>query len=445
MSAKVSVVSLGCPKALVDSERLITELAASGFEPAEDGAEVTIVNTCGFIDAAREESFATIEELVSDGRQVVVTGCLGADAAAIRARFPSVAHVSPPDTARAVVSAVSTLVAPDPDVEYLTGPVGAKLTPEHYSYLKVAEGCNHRCAFCIIPSMRGPLRSRAIDDVLGEAERLVAAGTKELLVIAQDLSAYGSDRDYEPRHWRGREVSTRFIDLCSALGEIAPWVRLHYVYPYPHVDQVVPLMTSGAASSSPGVLPYLDMPLQHAAPAVLKAMRRPARAEHTLERVRGWREQCPQLCIRSTFIVGFPGETEDDFARLLDFIADAELDRVGCFTYSDVAGAAANDLPGHVDERLKLERQEALLEVQASVSARRTAGFVGLNLQVLVDQVADSTVVGRSFRDAPEIDGCVRFPDPGGIVPGDFATVRITDADEHDLEGTYVGRGVDLL
>ncbi|MCP5180284.1 MAG: 30S ribosomal protein S12 methylthiotransferase RimO [Pseudomonadales bacterium] len=434
----VGFVSLGCPKALVDSERILTGLARAGIETVDGDADVTVVNTCGFIDAAREESFATIEALLDAGGEVVITGCLGKEMDLLRTRFPRIRHISGPAEPDRVVAAVSALAPTDGEVEYLMGPAGIKLTPPHYAYLKISEGCNHHCTFCIIPGLRGRLRSRRIDEVLAEADALAAQGVKEALVIAQDTSAYGLDLRYAPARVGDRELATDIRTLSEALGERFPWVRLHYVYPYPHVDELVPLMAEGR------LLPYLDMPLQHASPAILKAMRRPAAVERMLERLARWRELCPDLAIRSTFIVGFPGETDDDFGMLLDFLEDARLDRVGCFTYSAVAGAAANALADHVPERDKLDRQETLMEVQAAISADKLQQLVGRRMRVLVDAVEGEVTIARTVRDAPDVDGVVVIQDARGLVPGDFAWVEVTGADDHDLEARQIGRPVQV-
>ncbi len=441
---KVGFVSLGCPKALVDSEHIVTRLADAGYEVVggeEGDSEVVVINTCGFIDSAKAETFDTIEAALAADQEVVVTGCMGADATELRKRFPSLKHISGPADVEPVVAAVQSSVGQfEPPLpgrilqnEALQGEARVRLTPSHYAYLKISEGCNHDCTFCIIPDMRGPLRSRGIDDVLAEAELLVADGAKELLVIAQDLSAYGVDLKYAAKAVHGVDLPTRLTNLCDQLGEIAPWVRLHYVYPYPSVDQLIPLMADGR------ILPYLDIPLQHAAPRILKAMRRPAAAEKTLRRIERWREICPDIAIRSTFIVGFPGETDADVGELLDFLSEAKLDRAGCFTYSAVSGAAANALPDAVDERDKLDRQEAVYELQAGISAARLAERVGENLRVLVD----SPGLARSMYDAPEIDGVVHL-DAGEADVGEFVWATITDHDEHDLFGRVVGRGLNV-
>jgi ribosomal protein S12 methylthiotransferase len=441
---KVGFVSLGCPKALVDSERILTQLRAEGYEtsPSYAKADVVLVNTCGFIDSAVEESLEAIGEAMAENGKVIVTGCLGKGPKShvIRERFPDVLSITGPQDYAGVMRAVHAAVPPahDPFVDLLpprrrsksagSDDIGIKLTPRHYAYLKISEGCNHKCSFCIIPSMRGRLDSRPIDQVLVEAERLVKAGVQELLVISQDTSAYGADLKYAPATWRGAEYQTRFLDLCRGLGELGAWVRLHYVYPYPHVDQAIPLMAEGK------ILPYLDIPFQHASPAVLKAMKRPAAAENTLERLAAWRRICPDLTVRSTFIVGFPGETEDDFAMLLDWLEEAQLDRVGCFKYSPVEGAAANALPGAVPDEVKEERYHRFMQAQAAISEARLAAKVGRTLEVLIDEVQDGTAVGRSHADAPEIDGTVSVAGPGLRV-GQRVKARITHADTYDLFG----------
>ena len=429
---RIGMVSLGCPKALVDSERILTQLRGEGYDLVGGyaDADLVIVNTCGFIDAAVEESLEAIGEALAEQGRVVVTGCLGADAASIQNRFPEVLAVTGAHAYEAVVDAVHTHLPPpmhDPFAS-LVPPQGIRLTPRHYAYLKISEGCNHRCTFCIIPSMRGDLVSRPAGEVLEEAERLVAAGVQEILVISQDTSAYGVDLKYKTSFWGGRPVASRLNPLCEALASLGVWVRLHYVYPYPHVDQLIPLMAEGR------LLPYLDMPLQHASPTLLKAMRRPAAAERQLERIHRWREQCPDLTLRSTFIVGFPGETEGDFEQLLTFLKDAQLDRVGCFTYSPVEGAVANSFPGAISEAEKADRLEAFMAVQAEISAARLAEKVGRTLEVLVDEVGEDGVIARGPGDAPEIDGVVYLP---GVEarPGDRLTVEIVASDDHDLEG----------
>ncbi|HVL36004.1 MAG TPA: 30S ribosomal protein S12 methylthiotransferase RimO [Burkholderiales bacterium] len=425
VAPKIGFVSLGCPKALVDSERILTQLRAEGYatSPTYADADLVIVNTCGFIDEAVEESLGAIAEALAENGKVVVTGCLGARQEVVREAHPAVLAVTGPHDTAAVMQAVHAHL-PKPHDPYtdLVPPTGVKLTPRHYAYLKISEGCNHRCSFCIIPSMRGDLVSRPLGEVMQEAENLVRAGVKELLVISQDTSAYGVDLKFRTGFYRGRPVKTRLSELCKALGTLGVWVRLHYVYPYPHVDEVIPLMAQGR------LLPYLDVPFQHAAPRILRLMKRPASAERVLERVRRWRELCPDIAIRSTFIVGFPGETEREFGDLLRFLEQAELDRVGCFAYSPVEGAAANALPDPVPEALREERRARLMALQAQISARRLQAKVGKALEVLIDEPG----VGRSKADAPEIDGVVRFE---GGRPGEFARVAIDRADEHDLYG----------
>jgi ribosomal protein S12 methylthiotransferase len=432
---RVGFVSLGCPKALVDSERVLTELRAEGYAiaPSYEGADLVIVNTCGFIDAAVEESLDAIGEALAENGRVIVTGCLGAKGSVVRDTHPSVLAVTGPHATEAVMAAVHAhLPRPHDPFSDLVPPQGIRLTPKHYAYLKISEGCNHRCTFCIIPSMRGDLVSRPVHEVLREAENLVQAGVKELLVISQDTSAYGVDVRYRTGFWNGRPMKTRMLDLVRALGELGAWVRLHYVYPYPHVDEIVPLMAEGK------VLPYLDVPFQHASARILKLMKRPASVERNLDRVRAWRAACPELAIRSTFIVGFPGETEAEFEELLAFLDEAELDRVGCFAYSPVAGAAANALPDPVPEEVKEDRRARFMEVQAAVSARRLARKVGTVQKVLVDAVEGDRATARSTADAPEIDGVVRVTGARGVAPGDFLEVRITRAGDHDLHGRPV-------
>jgi ribosomal protein S12 methylthiotransferase len=427
---KVGFVSLGCPKALVDSERILTRLRAEGYvvAPSYQDSELVIVNTCGFIDSAVEESLEAIGEALSENGRVIVTGCLGARAEQVREAHPQVLEVTGPHAVAAVMEAVHRHLPPlaGPFVS-LIPPQGIRLTPRHYAYLKISEGCSHRCTFCIIPSMRGDLVSRPIGEVMQEAEALAEAGVKELLVIAQDTSAYGVDMGYRTGFWRGRPVKTRLYELCRSLGELGIWVRLHYVYPYPHVDEVLPLMSEGR------ILPYLDIPLQHASARVLKAMRRPAGGEAVLQRIRRWRDICRDLTLRSTFIAGFPGETEEDFEELLDFLEEAELDRVGCFTYSPVEGAAANALPGAVAEELKQERQASLMALQAEISAAKLQRRVGQTLTVLVDEVDEEGAVARGPMDAPEIDGGIYLDGATQLRPGEFVRVRITAASEHDL------------
>ena len=432
---KVGFISLGCPKALVDSEHIITQLRAEGYAISStyDDADVVVVNTCGFIDDAVEESLDAIGEAMAENGQVIVTGCLGARADVVRETHPDVLAVTGPHAYKEVMTAVHRHLAPPHDpFTSLVPPQGIKLTPRHYAYLKISEGCNHRCTFCIIPSMRGDLASRPVGDVMDEAERLVAAGVKELLVISQDTSAYGVDVAYRMEFWRGRPLKTRMTQLAEALGSLGVWVRLHYVYPYPHVDEVIPLMAEGK------VLPYLDMPLQHASARILKAMKRPGDIEGMLKRIAHWREVCPELTLRSTFIVGFPGEQEEDFQRLLDFLEAAQLDRVGAFMYSPVEGAAANALPGAVPEALKAERLERFMAVQERISAAKLAAKVGRTLAVLVDDVDQEGAIGRSQGDAPEIDGRVYIDDSCRVSPGDVVQVRVTHADAHDLYGQCV-------
>jgi ribosomal protein S12 methylthiotransferase len=429
-SPKVGFVSLGCPKALVDSERILTNLRAEGYEvaPTYEQADLVVVNTCGFIDAAIDESLDTIGEALERNGKVIVTGCLGARPERILERHPSVLKVTGPQTYAEVMSAVHEHLPPqhDPFLD-LVPPQGVRLTPRHYAYLKIAEGCNNKCSFCIIPALRGKLASRRIDEVLGEAERLAAAGVRELLVISQDTSAYGSDIRYASATWRDEEYRTRFIDLARGLGTLGIWIRLHYVYPYPHVDEVMPLMAERR------VLPYLDIPFQHGSPTVLKRMRRPAHSEDVLRRIAAWRKECPDLTLRSTFIVGFPGETESEFEELLDWLDEAQLDRVGCFKYSPVEGATANALGGHVPAGIQEERYARFMERAAGISAARLARWVGTRMRVLVDSVGEEGAVARSEADAPEIDGVVRIAAAKGLRPGDWADVEITASDTYDL------------
>jgi ribosomal protein S12 methylthiotransferase len=430
---KVGMVSLGCPKALVDSERILTKLRADGYalSPDYDQADVVLVNTCGFLDSAKEESLEAIGEAIAENGRVIVTGCLGKEADAIRARFPQVLAITGPHQYEAVVGAVhqAAPVPPSPYVD-LVPQRDLKLTPRHYSYVKISEGCNHRCAFCIIPSIRGDLVSRRPDAILREAEKLVAAGTRELLVISQDTSAYGVDLRHAAWPWKGGEVRAHMTDLAREMGRLGAWVRLHYVYPYPHVDHVIPLMADGL------VLPYLDIPFQHAAPSVLRAMKRPANEAKVLERLARWREICPDIAVRSSFVVGFPGETEADFEYLLDWLDEAQLDRVGGFRFEPVAGAAANDLPDQVPEEVKEDRYRRLMERTAAISAAKLAAKVGRTLDVIIDEVdGDGGANGRSKADAPEIDGQVLLRDAGALSPGDIVPVLIEDADEHDLFG----------
>jgi ribosomal protein S12 methylthiotransferase len=439
---RISFVSLGCPKALVDSERIVTRLRAEGYELAREhaDADLAIVNTCGFLDSAQAESLAAIGAALAENGKVVVTGCMGAQPEQITAAYPNVLAVTGPQQYESVLAAVHQAAPPphDPHIE-LIPPQGIKLTPRHYAYLKISEGCNNRCTFCIIPKLRGDLASRPAADVLREAERLVDAGAKELLVISQDTSAYGTDLKYAASAWKGRAVRAKFLDLARELGEFGVWVRLHYVYPYPHVDEVIALMADGK------VLPYLDVPFQHASPAVLRRMRRPAAQEETLERIRRWRAACPALTIRSTFIVGFPGETEEDFSALIDWLGAAELDRVGCFRYEPVAGAAANDLAAPVPEPLKAERQDRLMQRQQEISRRRLKRRIGARERVIIDEVEPArggkrgAAKGRSKGDAPQIDGTVYVQSRRPLRVGEIATVKIERADAYDLYGTAVG------
>jgi ribosomal protein S12 methylthiotransferase len=434
---RISFVSLGCPKALVDSERIITRLRAEGYELAREhsGADLAIVNTCGFLDSAQAESLAAIGAAMAKNGKVIVTGCMGAEPEKIAAKHPGVFAITGPQQYETVVEAVHRAVPPahDPYLE-LIPPQGIKLTPRHYAYLKISEGCNNRCTFCIIPKLRGDLVSRPAADVLREAERLVGAGVKELLVISQDTSAYGTDLKYAASLWNEREVRAKFLDLARELGEFGVWVRLHYVYPYPHVDDVIPLMADGK------VLPYLDVPFQHASPAVLKRMRRPAAQEKTLQRIRSWRDACPNLTIRSTFIVGFPGETENDFGELLEWLSAAELDRVGCFRYEPVAGALANDLAAAVADEVTQERWHRLMAHQQAISLKRLKRKIGAREKVIIDEVGrNGAAKGRSKGDAPQIDGTVYVASRRPLRVGEIATVRIERTDAYDLHGTAVG------
>jgi ribosomal protein S12 methylthiotransferase len=426
----IGFISLGCPKALVDSERILTKLRAEGYiiSPSYKDADLVVVNTCGFIDAAVEESLDSIGEALAENGRVIVTGCLGAREEEIRARHPQVLKVTGAHAIDEVVASVHEHLPPrhDPFTSLLP-PQGVKLTPNHYAYLKISEGCNHRCTFCIIPSMRGDLVSRPIDNVMVEALRLADAGVKELLIVSQDTSAYGLDLKYQPRFWRGRSIQTRFYDLAEALGDLGIWVRMHYVYPYPHVDDIIPLMAEGK------VLPYLDIPFQHASSRILKLMKRPAASQNNLERIKAWREICPDITLRSTFIVGFPGETEQEFEELLDFLDEAQLDRVGCFAYSPVKGAVANDLPGSVPEDLKQERLARFMERQSEISAGRLQQRIGNIETVLIDEVVEEGAVARSQSDAPEIDGQVFIDGATHLKVGEFVEVEIEEADEHDL------------
>ncbi len=429
---KVGFVSLGCPKALVDSERILTQLRTEQYDlvSSYEDADLVVVNTCGFIDSAKQESLDAIGEAIAENGKVIVTGCMGVDESVIRKSHPQVLSVSGPQQYAQVVNAVHQYApnnqSHDPFTD-LVPPQGIKLTPKHYAYLKISEGCNHRCSFCIIPSLRGDLVSRPIDEVMREAEGLANAGVKELLVISQDTSAYGVDLKYLQKEWQGTRYQTRMSDLCNALAELGIWIRLHYVYPYPHVDQVIPLMTEGK------ILPYLDIPFQHASPTVLRAMKRPGNAENTLQQIQRWRELCPDLAIRSTFIVGFPGETEDDFQHLLDWLDEAQLDRVGCFEYSPVDGAPANTLDGTIPEAVKKDRWERFMEKQQQISANKLRQKIGYGMQILVDEVTSEGAVGRSYADAPDIDGVVYIDDATHLSPGDIVSTEIIDADDYDL------------
>ena len=431
---KVGFVSLGCPKALVDSERILTQLRVEGYEivPSYDAADVVVVNTCGFIDSAVAESLDAIGEAIAENGKVIVTGCLGKRPEQIRAAHPDVLSISGPQDYASVMSAVHEALPPrhDPFVDLLPD-YGLKLTPKHYAYLKISEGCNHRCSFCIIPSMRGDLVSRPVDEVLREAEKLARGGVRELLVVSQDTSAYGVDMKYAEREWRGKQYQTRMKGLCEGLAELGLWTRLHYVYPYPHVDDIIPLMAEGK------LLPYLDIPFQHASPRILKLMKRPGAVDKTLERIQRWRAICPEITIRSTFIVGFPGETEEDFEQLLSFLDQAELDRVGAFAYSPVEGASANGLPDAVPEEVKQERLARFMALQAEISADKLERKVGTVQTVIIDEIDGELAIGRSKADAPEIDGLVQIQDgaAAGLKPGDFCEVRIMGSDEHDLFG----------
>ncbi|WP_353204917.1 30S ribosomal protein S12 methylthiotransferase RimO [Sphingomonas sp.] len=433
---KIGMVSLGCPKNLVDSERILTKLRSDGYQMSPDyaGADVVLVNTCGFLDSAKEESLEAIGEAIAENGRVIVTGCMGKEAEMIRAKFPGVLAVTGAHQYEEVVGAVHE-AAPMPPSAFLNlvPDSGLKLTPRHYSYLKISEGCNHRCSFCIIPSLRGDLVSRRPDAILREAEKLIEAGTKELLVISQDTSAYGVDIRHQPRMWHGEEVRAHMTDLSRELGKLGAWVRLHYVYPYPHVDHVIPLMAEGL------VLPYLDIPFQHASRNVLKLMKRPANETKVLERIKNWRTIAPDIAIRSTFVVGFPGETEDDFAYLMDWLEEAQLDRVGAFRFEPVEGAAANALPDHVPEEIKEERYARLMELTARISAEKLQAKIGRTLDVIIDAVdEEGGATGRSKADAPEIDGEVFLRDARHLKQGDIVAVAIEDADEHDLYGVPV-------
>jgi ribosomal protein S12 methylthiotransferase len=433
---KISFVSLGCPKALVDSERIITRLRAEGYELARkhDGADVVIVNTCGFLDSAKKESLSAIGEAMAENGKVIVTGCMGAEPEQIKDAYPDVLSITGPQQYESVLDAVHRALPPahNPHLD-LVPPQGIKLTPRHYAYLKISEGCNNRCSFCIIPKLRGDLVSRPAADVLREAEKLVNAGVKELIVISQDTSAYGLDISYAASLWRDRDVRAKFVDLSAALGELGAWIRLQYVYPYPHVDEVIALMSEGK------ILPYLDIPFQHASPEILKAMKRPAAQDKTLGRIKKWREQCPDLALRSTFIVGFPGETDADFDYLLDWLDQAEIDRVGCFKYEPVAGAAANAIGNTVPDEVRQERYNALMARQQKISARRLKRKVGTRQQVIIDEVGPTVAKGRSRADAPEIDGAVYLSSRRPLKVGEIVTARIERADEYDLHGSVAG------
>ena len=433
----IGFVSLGCPKNLVDSERILTQLRTEGYNivPSYNDADMVIVNTCGFIDSAVQESLGAIGEALAENGKVLVTGCLGAKKDEIIQIHPNVLGITGAHAYEEVLSQVHEHLPPNPRHNPFTDlvpPQGIKLTPRHYAYLKISEGCNHSCSFCIIPDMRGKLVSRPIGQVMGEAERLVKAGVKELLVISQDTSAYGVDIKHRTDFWDGRPLKTDMYQLAAALGELGVWVRLHYVYPYLHVDNIIPLMAQGK------VLPYLDIPFQHASPTLLRKMRRPGQVERTLERIKSWREQVPNLTIRSTFIVGFPGETEEDFQQLLDFLEEAQLDRVGCFQYSPVEGAKANDLPDHVPDDIKQERYDRFMLLQQKISTERLKLKVGQTLQVLIDEVDEEGAIGRCFADAPEIDGCVYLNGEEDVKPGDLVDVLIEHSDEYDLWGSKV-------
>ncbi len=433
----VGIVSLGCPKALVDSERILTKLRSEGYAISGDynEAEVVLVNTCGFLDSAKAESLEAIGEAIAENGKVIVTGCLGVEAERIRTEHPEVLAITGPQQYEAVLEAVHDVLPPEhePFLD-LVPPQGLRLTPRHYAYLKISEGCDHKCRFCIIPQIRGGLKSRPAAAVLMEAERLAAAGVKELLVISQDTSAYGRDIGYAESSWRGQPRAARFYDLAEALGELGIWVRMHYVYPYPHVDRVMPLMAAGK------ILPYLDIPFQHASPSVLKAMRRPANQERVLDRIAAWRREVPDLTLRSTFIVGFPGETDADFDFLLEWLTEAEIDRLGCFRYEPVDGAPANALADPVPEAVKEERWQRLMAHQQEISAAKLQAKVGTEIAVLIDEAGPEGAIGRSAADAPEIDGQVHLPDSGDLAPGDLVTAEVLAADEYDLEAKVIAR-----
>ncbi len=431
----IAFTSLGCPKALVDSERIITQLRAEGYQFSQtyNGADVVIVNTCGFLDSARDESLGAIGDAIAENGKVIVTGCLGAEPEVIREKFPNVLSITGPQQYESVVKAVHEAVPPvhDPYIDLLP-PQGVKLTPRHYAYLKISEGCNNRCTFCIIPKLRGDLVSRPISSVLGEAERLVKAGVQELLVISQDTSAYGIDVKYKEYPWKDKVYKTKFIDLCEGLSSLGAWTRLHYVYPYPHVDDVIPLMADGK------ILPYLDIPFQHASPDVLKRMKRPASQEKTLDRIKAWRKICPDLTLRSTFIVGFPGETEQDFQLLLDWVKEAEIDRAGCFKYEPVKGAVSNDLDHHVPPDVMEDRWHRFMQTQQNVSRALLKKKVGKTLPVIIDAVDGPKAKGRTQGDAPDIDGCVHVSKAKNVQIGDIIQVKITKSDDYDLSGSMV-------
>jgi ribosomal protein S12 methylthiotransferase len=430
----ISFVSLGCPKALVDSERIITQLRAEGYALTyrHEGADCVIVNTCGFIDSAKAESLEAIGTALAENGKVIVTGCMGAQPQSISERFPDVLAITGPQAYESVVAAVHEAVPPAHDPKFdLLPPQGVKLTPRHYAYVKISEGCNNRCSFCIIPTLRGRLVSRPLPDIMREAERLVAAGVKELLVISQDTSAYGLDRRHERASWKGAEVETRILDLAKALGSLGAWVRLHYVYPYPHVDALVPLMADGL------ILPYLDIPFQHASPRVLKAMRRPAAQEKTLKRIERWRDICPDLALRSTFIVGFPGETDEDFEELISWMNEAKLDRVGCFVYEPVTGAAANELGlAEVPAHIANARRERFMLHQQEISLAKQRGKIGRNVTAIIDEVTDTGAIGRTMHDAPEIDGSIVLSSRRKLQPGDIVTAKVKRAEPYDLYGS---------
>ncbi|MGE4281246.1 MAG: 30S ribosomal protein S12 methylthiotransferase RimO [Magnetospirillum sp.] len=433
---KIGIVSLGCAKALVDSERILTRLRAEGYDISDsyDGADVVVVNTCGFLDSARAESLEAIGEAMNENGRVIVTGCMGGEEDTIRKAHPDVLAVTGPHQYQQVVDAVHQAAPPESSpLHSLVPPEGLHLTPGHYAYLKISEGCNHRCSFCIIPGIRGDLVSRPVGDVLEEAERLAMAGIKEILVISQDTGAYGVDLKYAESQWHGRPVKTRLTEMAAALGDLGVWTRLHYVYPYPHVDEVIPLMAQGK------ILPYLDIPFQHASPKILKAMKRPADHERLLERIKSWREVCPDLAIRSTFIVGFPGETEEDFEFLLDWLVQARIDRVGCFKYENVGGAPANSLEDHVDEDVKEERYNRLMEVARQIADDISKSKIGKTIEVIIDEVDDEGAFGRSWADSPEVDGCVFINGETDVEPGDIVLVEVENAEDFDLWGRIVG------